>query len=482
MGPKQLWSVVAVVLFIGLAAGSGGVTLGATTASPTQAHSPTAVETANGTLDVHFINVGQSASTLLVAPGGETILIDSGDWRDDGKHVLDYLQQRGIDRLDHLVTTHADADHIGGNAAVIDYYETEADGVGAVYDPGIASSSQTYERYLDAVEEHNVTLYETREGDTVPVDNLTVEVLGPPEPYLASEARNENSIVLKVTHGETSFLFTGDAEVTQEEYLVDEYGPALNVTVLKAGHHGSSSSSGEPLLNTTTPARVVISSGYDSQYGHPNNETLDRLAAQSIPAYWTATHGHVVVTSDGRTVTIKTQANATTDPECLRSAEPVSPGTNGNVELRERFSAGGGTESRTPTTTETRTAAATATVTSTATSSSTTGSLQLVEIHADAQGTERENLNDEYLVFENTGTETLDLSEWQLSDEADHRYTFPDGFTLAAGDHVTVRSGSGSDSETDLYWGSSRPIWNNGGDTVTVTDENGTVVLEETYA
>ena len=197
------------------------------------------------------------------------------------------------------MTSHNDADHIGGNAAIIEYYETEADGVGAVYDPGIAASTQTYAEYLDAIEANDVTLYETREGDTIDFGAVDVDVLGPPEPYLENDARNENSIVLKLTHGETSFLLSGDAEDDQEEYLVDTYGSQLESTILKAGHHGSASSSSGSFLDAVQPKAVVVSSAYDSQYNHPNEEVLQRLSDRSISTYWTATHGDVVLVSDG---------------------------------------------------------------------------------------------------------------------------------------------------------------------------------------
>jgi len=164
------------------------------------------------------------ASTLVVGPSNETMLIDSGDWSDDGEDVLSYLEGRDIDRIDYLVTTHADADHIGGHAAIIEHFETEGDGVGAVYDPGIASSSQTYGRYLDAVEEHDVTLYETRSGDTIPFEGVETTVLMPPEEYVANGDRNENSVALHLGFGESSFLLPGDTEDAGEEFLVDEYG------------------------------------------------------------------------------------------------------------------------------------------------------------------------------------------------------------------------------------------------------------------
>ncbi|WP_435348651.1 lamin tail domain-containing protein [Haloarchaeobius sp. HRN-SO-5] len=437
-------------------------TTGTTPDSTSTATQPGTDVDVNGTLEVHFINVGQSVSTLLVTPTGETILVDSGDWRDDGEYVIDYLQQVGVERLDHLVTSHADADHIGGHAAVIEYFETQGEGVGAVYDPGIASSSQTYARYLDAVETYDVPLYQTREGAQMPVSGVDVSVLGPPQDLVGDGDRNENSIVLRVTHGETSFLFTGDAEAEQESVLVDEYGARLQSTVFKAGHHGSSSSSGAPLLDAVQPRVAVISSAYDSQYGHPHEETLQRLASRSISTYWTAVHGHVVLTSDGTSVSVATQADATTTATELRAASPVDPGTAGGVTVRETFDATGTGASSTSVAAD-------------------GGGLSLVDVHADASGDDNENLDDEYVVLENTGDSTLDLGGWRLEDSAGHAYTFPGGFTLAPGEQVTVYTGRGTDSSTELYWGADGAVWNNGGDTVLVTDDEGTVVVRETY-
>ncbi|WP_436927665.1 lamin tail domain-containing protein [Halosimplex amylolyticum] len=447
-----------------------------TASSPSQSSdnsTATVIGTAsvNGTVEVHFINVGQSVSTLIVGPTNETMLIDSGDFRDDGEYVLQYLDQHDIDRIDHFVTTHADADHIGGNAAIIDYFETEADGIGAVYDPGIAASTQTYEEYLDAVEAHNVTLYETREGDPLPFEGVEVEVLGPPEPYLENRDRNENSIVLQLSYGNTSFLFTGDAEDDQEAYLVDTYGTALQSTILKAGHHGSASSTSGAILDAVDPKAVVISSAYDSQYGHPHEEVLQRLAARSIPAYWTATHGNTVLASNGTHVVVKTQQAAPTDPTELRTGSSIEPGATSSVETRMTIVGSGNGPTQTPVATDGGTE-----------TPSDDGSLVVDEIHADAEGDERENLNDEYVVFRNTGPEPLDLSGWTVADAADHTYTFPDGFTLDTDATVTLHTGSGTDSNTDLYWGSGSPIWNNDGDTVIVTNHEGDEVLREEYS
>jgi competence protein ComEC len=430
---------------------------------------------ANGTVEVHYINVGQSVSTLIIGPDGDTMLVDTGHYNDDGEYVIEYLQRHNITRIDHLVTSHADADHIGGNAALIEYYETEADGIGAVYDPGVASSTQTYAEYLDAIEAHDVTLYETREGDTISFGDVDVNVLSPPDPYLENEDRNENSIVLKLTHGGTSFLFSGDAEDDQEAYLVDEYGSELSSTILKAGHHGSASSSSGAFLDAVDPQAVVISSAYDSQYGHPHEEVLQRLSERSLPAYWTATHGNIVLTSDGRNVTVQTQKDAPTDPTALREADPIDVGATDAVRDRARIESDGTTSidtggTDTPDDTDSESDEPTA-----------EAGLTIAEIHADAAGDDRDNLNDEYVVFENAGTDTLDLSGWTIEDEAGQRYTVPDGFELAAGETVTLYTGSGTSTPTELYWGSGSPIWNNDGDTVIVTNANGERVLAESY-
>jgi competence protein ComEC len=459
----HLASVVVLIVLAGCLGGAGPAD---PTANPTAETTATTTATTEGTLEVHFINVGQSVSTLVVGPTGETMLIDTGHYNDDGEYVLSYLKAHDIDQIDYLVVSHNDADHIGGNAAIIEYYETQADGIGAIYDPGIAASTQTYESYLDAVEEHDVTLYQTREGDTIPFEGATVDVFGPPEQYLEDEARNENSIVLKLTHGQTSFLLTGDAEDDQEEYLIDTYGAQLNSTVMKAGHHGSSSSTSGAILDAADPQAVIISSAYDSRYGHPTDEVLTRLSERSIPAFWTATHGNIVLVSDGQGVSVRTQANAPTTATQLRDGSPIEPGTEGPVTERVRY--GGAAV-----TTETGTA-----VTDGGTP---TGNLEIVEINADAEGDDGDNLNDEYVVFENTGDGPLDIGGWTVTDEAGKTYMVPEGVTLESGAQVTLHSGSGDDTATDLYWGQGSPVWNNGGDTVIVRNSDGDIVRQEQY-
>ncbi|WP_338901203.1 MBL fold metallo-hydrolase [Salinibaculum marinum] len=440
-------------------------------ASNTTESPATATATAADTLEVHVVNVGQSESLLVVGPT-ETMLVDTGNFATDGRYVRQYLRERGIDRIDHLVVSHADADHIGGTAAIIESFETEGKGVGAIYDPGIAASTRTYERYLDAVEAHDVPLYETRAGDLIDFADADVDVFGPPEPYVAGRDRNENSIVLELVHGQAEFLFTGDAGRQREADLVETYGDVLRTTVLKTGHHGSASSSSGVFLDAVAPAAATVSSSYESPYGHPAAAVLDRLAARAIPTYWTATHGTVRFTSDGQRITVATQQTAPTDPARLREADPVVPGSTAPLQPVAVIFAANGTVRET---------AEVGTVAADGGPTPPDEPLALVTVHADAAGDDRTNLDDEYLVFENRGTAPLDLSGWTVSDAAGSVYTVPDGVTLDPGERVRLSTGDGTDTATALYWDAGRPVWNNDGDTVTVTEDTGTPVLTEVY-
>ncbi|USZ70283.1 ComEC/Rec2 family competence protein [Natronosalvus halobius] len=267
-----------------------------------------------GTLEIHHIDVGQADATLLIEPSGETMLVDSGDWRDDGEQVIAYLEERGIDRVDHLVATHAHADHIGGHAAVIEHVETNGDGVGAIYDSGVVSTSQTYERYLDAVEKHDVDLFPVREGDAVDFGEAEIEFYNPPaEGPNDEDGLNDNSIVLSVAYGDVSYLTTGDAGRTVESRLVERHGDDLRAEVYQAGHHGSSTSSSSAFLDVVDPEVTVVSAPLESQYGHPHDEVLAAFSERGIETYWTGVHGHVVVTTDGESVAVQTERSGPTD-------------------------------------------------------------------------------------------------------------------------------------------------------------------------
>ncbi|APX96795.1 ComEC/Rec2 family competence protein [Natronorubrum daqingense] len=273
-----------------------------------------------GELEIHHIDVGQADSTLLETPANETILIDTGDWRQDGDGVIEYLDEENIDRIDHLVATHAHADHIGGHAAVIEHVEEHGDGVGAAYDSGVAHSSATYDDYLDAVEAYDVQLFEVSEGHTLGLEGEALEatVLNPPEERSGDDL-HYNSIALHVEFDEFEYLTTGDAEDDAEERMIDEHGDSLDADAYQAGHHGSSTSSTEAFLDGVDPDVAVVSSDLESQYGHPHDEVLESFADRGIETYWTGVHGDIVVASEGDDASLSTSAehNESTDPAVL---------------------------------------------------------------------------------------------------------------------------------------------------------------------
>ncbi|TMT80263.1 MBL fold metallo-hydrolase [Haloterrigena sp. H1] len=280
--------------------------------------------TVEGELEIHHIDVGQGDSTLIVTPANETILIDTGDWREDGSEVIAYLEAQGIDRIDHLVATHADADHIGGHAAVIEHFETTGEGIGTAYDSGVPSDSATYGNYLDTVDEYDVEFLIVESDDELPLEgDVSAQVMNPPAGDAGSDV-NDNSVVLALEFGDFQYLAPGDVDTGVEQRLVDEWGSDLESDVYKAGHHGSSTSSSDAFVDAVDPEMAIISSAYDSQYGHPSDEVLERFAEREIETYWTGVHGDIVVRTDGTSVDVETRESFSTDAEDILAETPDS--------------------------------------------------------------------------------------------------------------------------------------------------------------
>ena len=276
----------------------------------------------DGELEIHHIDVGQADAALIRTPDGETIVIDTGDWRQDGSGVIEYLEAHDVDRIDHLIGTHGHADHIGGHAAIIEHYETERDGIGAVYDSGVPHTSQTYERYLDAVEEYDVELFVVEEGDELPIDDANVSglVVNPPAGDSGSDL-HFNSVSIVFEFGDVRYLTTGDAETDAESRMIEAWADELDADIYQAGHHGSTTSSTPPFLDTVAPEVAIISSNFDSQYGHPHDEILEAFAEREIETYWTGVHGDIVLTTDGSTIAIETETEFSNDADELLEAK-----------------------------------------------------------------------------------------------------------------------------------------------------------------
>jgi beta-lactamase superfamily II metal-dependent hydrolase len=232
-------------------------------------------------LTIVFIDVGQGDSILVILPNTRTLLIDGGEREGYGK-VLATLQEHGLSHIDVVVATHPHADHIGGLVDVI-----KSVNVGEVLDSGQVHTTQTFEDFLDAIDTKQIPLRSVRQGDSIKLDpTVKIDILNPPVNLLDSADNeadfNDNSVVLKLTYGEFSALLTGDMEERNEARLVSENATGLDADVLKAGHHGSRTSSSLPFLNAVTPEVVIISLGAGNTYGHPHQEALDRISAAGV--------------------------------------------------------------------------------------------------------------------------------------------------------------------------------------------------------
>lgn len=307
---------------------------------PSPADTPAATTTPpDGQLEVHFIDVGQGDATLLMAPD-VTVLVDAGDWR--RSDVVPYLRAQGVEALDLVITTHPHADHIGQFDAVLEAFD-----VTEVWWSGATHTTRTFERAVAALEASDAAYEEPRAGDVTAVGPLGVEVVNPPADADLGDL-HDSSLALRVTFGDVRFLFTGDAEAATERRMTTRHRDLLDADVYQVGHHGSSTSTTSSFLDAVSPGVAVYSARDGNSYGHPHDETVDRLVAAGVELYGTDVHGTVVVTTDGSTWSVVTarsgDATATApdpDPSPTTSAgsdgelaveftsvtSPVSPGS-----------------------------------------------------------------------------------------------------------------------------------------------------------
>lgn len=242
----------------------------------------------SGNTEVHFLDVGEGLS-ILVKSDGRAMLYDGGD-RDTSSFVVSYLRRQGIETLDYVIASHYDADHLSGLIGALYAFD-----VRQVLGPDYVHDSDTYQSFLTAVGAQGLTVTHPSAGDVYALGNASFTVLAPAQP--ASEP-NDNSIVIRLVNGSTSFLFPGDAEQASESEMCRS-GYLLKSDVLCPGHHGSASSTGYEFLMRVRPQYAVISAGAGNEYGHPHRETLDLLAAAGVTVYRTDESGTVVMYSDG---------------------------------------------------------------------------------------------------------------------------------------------------------------------------------------
>ena len=284
----------------------------------------TAPSEADTELLVHFIDVGQ-ADCALIEWGDRFVLIDGGN-RDDSQLVVSYLQQQNVQQLEAVICSHAHEDHVGGLPAVLAVFPTAR-----VYAPTNTYASRVFDDFLYYTDQQRLSVTIPKPGDQLTLRNgketLVLTILGPTKTYAET---NNTSLVVRLDYGETAFLFTGDMEVLAENDMLDYWAENRDwaATVLKAGHHGSSTSSSYRLLYEVNPEYAVVSVGADNSYGHPHAEIIDRYRDAGIPMLRTDKLGTILAHSDGKTVTF-TWENQNAAPEQV-SAVQERPGFIGN--------------------------------------------------------------------------------------------------------------------------------------------------------
>ena len=253
-----------------------------------------------GNLEVHFLDVGQADCTLIKCDG-YTMLIDAGE-DDQGTKIQNYLKKQGVEKLDYLVLTHPDSDHIGSADVILTKFET-----GMVFISDFEKETRIYIDLFQLMKDSQIEYLTPEVGDIYPLGSASFQILAPNDEY---EDPNNTSIALLLTHGENSFLFTGDAEKSAEKDMLDN-GLNLAADVFHAGHHGSKTSNTEDFMDAVNPQYVVISCGADNSYGLPDAEVLNRFRQNGIKVYRTDEQGTIVVSSDGRKITFNASPSET---------------------------------------------------------------------------------------------------------------------------------------------------------------------------
>jgi competence protein ComEC len=249
---------------------------------------------------VTILDVGQ-ADAALIESGGMTMLIDGGS-PSDSDLIYTVLKNRGITHIDYIIATHAHADHVSGLSGALN-----AATAGKAYCPFTEYDTRAFESFVRHLAAQDVEITIPRPGETFMLGSAEVVILGPLTIY--PNDQNNSSIVLKITHGAVSFLFTGDAERKAEQELL-EAGYDLSATVLRVGHHGSDTSTTYPFLREVMPVYAVISCGANNSYGHPHDNLLSRLRDADVTVYRTDMQGDIIFSSDGQSVTVRTERNS----------------------------------------------------------------------------------------------------------------------------------------------------------------------------
>lgn len=259
--------------------------------------SPTFQEVSSN-LVISYLDVGQ-ADAILIQNNGENMLIDAGN-NEDGELLVKYFQEENITEFKYLVGTHPHEDHIGGLDDIINNFT-----IHTIYMPDVITTTKTFSDVLDAIEQKKANLTVPEIGEQFTLGEAQLQVI-----YTGTDTKelNNTSIILKLTFGSTSFLFTGDAEAKVEEEILNQ---DIKVDVLKVGHHGSEYSTTDSFLEKVNPKYAIISVGETNSYGHPHQSVLNKLNQKNIEIHCTDEEGTIIITSNGTNLSITNKQTKT---------------------------------------------------------------------------------------------------------------------------------------------------------------------------
>lgn len=270
-------------------------------AAPSQSDTgaPSATTQTSANVTIKFIDVGQGEAILIALPE-KTMLIDAGPTGSAPK-IAQVLQELGRDKIDYLVATHPDEDHIGGMADVISNTQ-----IGTIYAPNKTNNTATYRKFLAAIQNNNLQITLAEAGTIIDqTDGYKLEILWPKKDANFPDT-NDYSIIIKLTVGNKTFLFTGDAPTS----AILDANPG-HIDVLKLSHHGSRTGTNEQLVRRLSPTYAVLSYALDNSYGHPMQSVLNALHKHSVEVWGTGANGTITITCDGTTIDISSEKNGT---------------------------------------------------------------------------------------------------------------------------------------------------------------------------
>ena len=271
---------------------AGSPQQGSAASSQPDTGAPSATAQASANVTIKFIDVGQGEAILIALPE-KTMLIDAGPTGSAPK-IAQVLQELGRNKIDYLVATHPDEDHIGGMADVISNTQ-----IGTIYAPNKTNNTATYRKFLTAIQNNNLQITLAEAGTIIDqTDSYKLEILWPKKDANFPET-NDYSIIIKLTVGNKTFLFTGDAPTN----AILNSNPG-HIDVLKLSHHGSRTGTTEVLIHKLSPTYAVLSYAVDNSYGHPMQSVLNALHKHSVEVWGTGANGTITITCDGTNIDI----------------------------------------------------------------------------------------------------------------------------------------------------------------------------------